>query len=276
MYVSVWSNYFYGLGMTPEEKIDTMARCGLGHSELSSEDGAELLGRGDPLKTGRAFREMADDCGVRIPQGHLDLGADISLRETVESLKAWLDLFLAIGVRACVLHYGKGPLAGEAPELHIEERARALRELTGHIAGSDACICLENLRYPHDSTCGALLSLIEAAGGEHLGICLDTGHLNLAGGDPARFVTEAGPWLRALHIADNEGAADQHMLPYGRGTVPWEPFLKALGASGYDGLFNFEIPGETHVPMEIRVAKLRYILEMADYMARIGGFRLER
>ena len=112
--------------------------------------------------------------------------------------------------------------------------------------------------------------------GRASGICLDTGHLNLAGGDPARFVTEAGPWLRALHIADNEGAADQHMLPYGRGTVPWEPFLKALGASGYDGLFNFEIPGETHVPMEIRVAKLRYILEMADYMARIGGFRLER
>ena len=67
MYV-VWSNYFYGLSMTPEEKIGTMARCGLGHSG-PSEDGAELLGPGDPLKTGRAFREMADDCGVRIPQG---------------------------------------------------------------------------------------------------------------------------------------------------------------------------------------------------------------
>lgn len=75
--------------------------------------------------------------------------------------------------------------------------------------------------------------------------------------------------LRALHIADNEGLTDQHIVPYGRGTVAWDEVMRALNASDYDGLFNYEVPGEISAPFEIRKAKLRYIKEMTQYMATL-------
>jgi sugar phosphate isomerase/epimerase len=82
-------------------------------------------------------------------------------------------------------------------------------------------------------------------------------------------VKQAGPLLKALHIADNEGAYDQHLMPYGRGNIRWDRFMAALNERAYDGLFNFEIPGESTAPLEIKKAKLRYIKEMAEYMAGI-------
>jgi sugar phosphate isomerase/epimerase len=127
-------------------------------------------------------------------------------------------------------------------------------------------LCLENLL--HDRDCSTLLALIKYAGEENMGVCLDTGHLNLAGGNPAAFVVEVGHLLHALHIADNEGYYDQHFMPYfGRSTIPWEPFMRTLGASGYQGLFNFEIPGTTgNVPLEILRLKLAYARGLAGYM----------
>lgn len=267
MKISMWTEFLYGL--SPEEKVDVYAQCGYQYLELSAEDGVELLRRGQPDKTGRAYAAYARDHGISVLQGHLDLEADIRNAAHAQALKVWLDLHQAIGIRASVLHYGRGADVRLPPNLLLRQRASVIRSLAEHIQGAGMCICLENLISPYDNTCDVLLAIIHEAGDANLGICLDTGHLNLAGGDPAQFVAQAGAYLKALHIADNEGAYDQHLMPYGKGTVPWEPCMRALNNSGYDGLFNFEIPGESTAPLEIRKAKLRYILEMATYMAQI-------
>lgn len=264
--VSIWSHYFHG--RSPEEKLKEIAGCGYRYAELSTEDGDELLTRGDPEKTGEKFRAEAEALGVSLTQGHLMLEADILNRSHVEGLKTWIALFYAAGVRNMVLHYGRYPSANLPPERVLSHRVRSLSILLD-VLPKDACICLENLGSPYDKDCSHLLKLIEAVGSEQLGICLDTGHLNLCGGDPAAFVQQAGSRLRALHIADNEGYYDQHLMPYGRGTVPWEPFMRALNASDYQGLFNFEIPGECQVPLEMRREKLRYLQKVSAYMASI-------
>lgn len=267
MKLSIWSHYFNGL--SPEEKVQAFAECGYQYLELSTEDGEELLRRGDPEKVGSEFKKVADDYGIRFLQGHLDLGADIRNSATIESLKIWLDLFKAIDIKACVLHYGRGRDLNIPPDRLLLSRTHSFQKLTEHIKGTDMYICLENMSSKYDETCDNLLEIIRATGSDNLGICLDTGHLNLAGGNPAQFVIQAGSLLKALHIADNDGTYDQHMMPYGRGSVPWQQFMRALNNSGYDGLFNFEIPGESGAPLEIRKAKLVYIKTMAQYMAQI-------
>lgn len=263
---SIWSHYFHG--RSPEEKLKEIAGCGYRYAELSTEDGAELLTRGDPETTGARFREEAEALGIELLQGHLMLEADILNRAHVEGLKSWIALFYAAGVRNMVLHYGRYPSTTIPPEQLLRQRAEALSQLI-RLLPADACICLENLGSPYDKDCAHLLRLIDALGSDQLGICLDTGHLNLCGGDPAAFVVQAGSRLRALHIADNEGFYDQHLMPYGRGTVPWERFMRALNASGYQGLFNYEIPGECQIPLELRREKLRYLLKVAGYMGSI-------
>jgi sugar phosphate isomerase/epimerase len=267
--VSVWSNYFKEL--TPEDRLKEFSTAGFRYLEFSTEDGEILLGRGKPAISGGEYRKHAADAGITVLQGHLDLEANILNRAHVEGLKVWLELFNAIGIKNCVLHYEKS-LAGDIPpQLLLEKRGEALLELKKVIAGTDMRLCLENLL--HDRDAQTLLGLIKYAGEENMGICLDTGHLNLAGGNPSAFVAEAGPLLHALHIADNEGYYDQHFMPYfGRSNIPWAAFMRTLGPSGYQGLFNFEIGGTTgNIPPEILRLKLAYVRGLAGYMESLAN-----
>ena len=102
-----------------------------------------------------------------------------------------------------------------------------------------------------------------------MGICLDTGHLNINGKDPARFIKTAKNHIKALHLADNEGQRDQHMMPYGRGNVDFETVIRETKAINYQGLYNLEIPGEVSAPQEVRGYKLDYIQKIMAYLDKI-------
>ena len=263
---SVWSNYFSEL--SPEDRLKEFSKAGFKYIEFSTEDGDILLSRGKPRAEGETYRRIANDMGIEVLQGHLNIHAEILNRSDLEGLKVWLELFSSIGIKNCVLHYGGNNMSNYPPKVLLEKRGEALKELKNIISGSDMRICLENLLSADDHDCSKLKALINYVGEDNMGICLDTGHLNLTSGDPAAFVSEAGTLLHALHLTDNEGNYDQHLMPFfGRGTVPWKPFLKALGASSYNGLFNFEIPGEcANTPIEVRRLKLAYLHELTAYM----------
>ena len=265
---AIWSSYL--IDLSPEEMVTTFSQAGWSKSELSDEHGAALLARGRPEVVGTQFAQFSAEHGVRFPQGHLWLTADITAenqQEVIDRLKRWLDLFAVVGVRAGVLHPGGGALRqAEADEREILTRqAAALTALSGHVRGSDFVICLENI-VGSAPLAGDLRKIIDAAGGRNLGVCLDTGHLNLADGDQGRFVREAGGLLKALHLADNDGSGDQHLMPFARGTVRWAELMTALREIGYAGLFNFEIPGENRCPLPIRLAKLDYLKAAADFL----------
>lgn len=83
------------------------------------------------------------------------------------------------------------------------------------------------------------------------------------------FKTEDGVILKALHIANNEGVTDQHMMPFTRGTVDFTEVVKALREVNYSGLFNLEIPGECKIPLELRDAKIDYIKSCYDYLMNV-------
>ena len=72
-------------------------------------------------------------------------------------------------------------------------------------------------------------------------------------------IREAGPLLQALHLHDNDGSGDQHLMPYGAGKIDWKDVFSALKEVGYRGLYNWEIPGERRGPVEVRLAKLDYL-----------------
>jgi sugar phosphate isomerase/epimerase len=273
----MWSQYLRG--SSPEDCVRNFARKGWDFLELSSEHGEILLSRGKVEKTGYDFSSYAKNYGVSFPQGHLWLAADIAAvkqAETIDELKRWLDLYCAADITACVLHCGGDEMAalGKTDAEIQEARVNALSTLCKHIEGSDTVICMENLsRFTTNAV--ELKSLIDAVGSDHLAICLDTGHLHMCGLSQAEFIEQSGELLKALHITDNEGKSDQHIMPYGRGNIDWDSFISALAKSSYDGVLNFEIPGETHnIPYELLLAKLDYLREVALYMTyRIKSIR---
>lgn len=269
--VSVWSGYYYDL--SPERALDTFLADGFTHTELSIEHAKMLLERsGSVEKIGREYASYAADLEFSIPQGHLDMDLELTERKDLDELKKWLDLFRAIGIKEAVLH-ATGAY-DESHERQLALRGAAVRELSEHVAGTGMVICLENLfSKPMVWTADGILELIEAAGGaDNLGICLDIGHQHrvfshgLSADTPRDFIRKAGKRLKALHVHDNMGDKDDHLLPFAKKGLDWKMFMQALEENGFDGIFNLEILGENCAPLAVRRMKLAYALKLTDYL----------
>ena len=269
MKLSIWSSYYADL--SAEEAILRLLQNGITSTELSDEHGYELLQRDpDVVATGKKFAAFAAEQGMGIPQGHLWLRVRICTDpDALETLCQWVDLYEAIGIQNMVLHcdsmYDAGVEKAEALAKNIE----VLRRLADYVKDKEITICLENL-IRIAAGADELLEIIDGIGSPRFGICLDTGHLNLAQDkDQQAFIRKAGKKLKALHIADNDCSGDQHLMPFNKGNIDFAGVVAALREVGYDGIFNMEIPGERPVPLELRDAKIPYVKAGYDYLMNL-------
>jgi len=262
--LSMWTSFF--MDLSPEDALRESAQAHWPCAELSDEHSRTLLQRGQPSDVGRAFRRFASDLGVAVTQGHLDLPVDIApaaepaRRRAVDGLKPWLDLYLAVGIRAAVIHPGGG--SHSDPARRLDEQLSSLADLTSHVGERGLVLCLENC-----SSGEALKPILARTDPARVGVCLDTGHLNLTHESQAVFIRDCGPRLQALHLAENDTSGDQHALPFARGgCVPWTEIAAALAGIGYPGLLNYEVPGERACPLPVRRLKLAYLRDLSAWI----------
>ena len=149
-------------------------------------------------------------------------------------------------------------------------------------------VCLENLYTMyvdsyHEGTCTDseeacwYIDTLNAEAGETLfGFCLDTGHANMMSKNLYQYITTLGERLTALHINDNAGTCDAHMIPYsqrvmkGSGSaIDWEGFLRGLKEIGYEGPLSFETFRATdQMPDEVLTEVLRLISALGRYFRK--------
>jgi len=264
MKLSMWTSYF--MDLSPEDALAEIGRLDWSHAELSHEHGLKLLERGSPEAAGREFRRHADACAVSVRQGHLDLFVNIGpadeadRRLAADGLKPWLDLYVAAGIVRAVIHPGKGPDSGDARRKDVI--LQSLSELIDHVGGAEMIFCIENC--PSGE---AIKPLIEETSAARVGVCLDTGHLNLTEERPGGFIRWCGARLVALHLAENDKTGDQHNMPFARrGAVPWQEIAAALKETGYAGTLNYEIPGERGCPLDVRRMKMDYLKRLSTWI----------
>lgn len=266
---SIWSSF--DIDLSPEDMVLAMERRGLTVCELSDEHAAMLLEReGTPTEVGRAFGAYAKEHNLTFPQGHLWLKVRLCSAEvdSVSILRGWFELFAAIGIKNAVLHLDGHSLGAEAThEEVIAANVEKLQLLAPYAEQLGLRICLENLG-GHFASLESLLEVIRRVNSPALGICLDTGHLHIHVRDMTQeqFILGAGAYLHALHIADNDTSGDQHLMPFGRGTVDWDSVMRGLNAIGYGDCFNYEIPGERRAPLSVRDAKADYLKAVTSYL----------
>jgi Sugar phosphate isomerases/epimerases len=80
---------------------------------------------------------------------------------------------------------------------------------------------------------------VEEADIPRLHIVWDTGHANVQGCDQYTDIMDMGNELRALHLQDNDGRTDAHLMPM-CGTTNFDDVIRGLLDSGYQGGFTFE------------------------------------
>lgn len=111
-------------------------------------------------------------------------------------------------------------------------------------------ICLENLPFStkHSNVLNTY-KIVKEVNKENVGMCLDLGHLNVTEHDKNIFdvVTTIGDKLKVLHVHDNLGDGDYHLLP-GQGNINWREFARALKAINFQGSFSYETASRSKDP----------------------------
>ena len=255
---SIASYYYYDL--SPEDAVKEFIKDGIFDSELAFEHAQTILERNpeNPYAAGAEFKSFLDLQNFSMKQGHLSLGIPFCRDESeLNRLFSWIDLFVGIGVKEAVLHGDKIDYEDISYQEKLDRNIAVLKRVAEYIKGKDIRICLENTYFIFKSI-DEINYVIDGVGSDQMCICLDTGHLNrLKTSSQRDFILKAGKRLRALHIADNWGDKDLHLLPFGLGNVDFVEVGKALNEIGYSGYYNFEVGVEAGGrPLAVRRAKI--------------------
>ena len=112
-----------------------------------------------------------------------------------------------------------------------------LSELAGFAGEHDVSLFLEPLnRYstPFCSTADDALAIVERVGSSHLGMMLDTFHMNIEEDSFEHTISRAAKALRHMHFADNNRKTP------GYGHIDFKTIVGALLRVGYGGYVTFE------------------------------------
>lgn len=77
-----------------------------------------------------------------------------------------------------------------------------------------------------------LAAQIAAVGSDRIRMCFDTGHAHITA-DVYRSLQSCAPVIEYLHVHDNDGAADTHLMPGAPGgSIDWKRFAQSLRETG--------------------------------------------
>lgn len=192
------------------------------------------------------YADLARATNLEIVNGHLpyerinDLWLDTpdGEEETALLQKSILSAGRA-GVPVLVLHAARGP---QPPPFSSVGFAR-FRRLADAAKDAGVLLAVENLR-----SIGHGMAVLDALDVPSVRACYDAGHHHCYGQDGA-FLDRYGARTAAIHLHDNDGAADQHRIPF-TGTVDWAAEMARIKKTAYRGALTLELGGRPEQPME--------------------------
>lgn len=144
------------------------------------------------------------------------------------------------------------------------------RSVRNRVVEADVCTNAEDF-------CELIDTLNAEAGEDIFGFCFDVGHANITGKNLRAYLNRIGKRLTLLHIHDNDGCGDKHLMPYTQTTdlwgndlaTDWEGFLAGLRDIGYEGNLSFETYKTTVLfPKEVEKELLSLIVAIGKYFRK--------
>ena len=167
--------------------------------------------------------------------------------KTLAAYRQAVDVMDTLGGGILVTHHIQIPEPGMP--LHAERQTAFLDNL-GRIAEyglpKGVSVALENTSSGYTREPRRLVELVEDVAAANVGICIDTGHRNLID-HPAEALRIAGKHLVTLHLHDNHGERDEHLLP-GLGNIDWHSVVRTLREVDYRGVFMHELSRISDLP----------------------------
>ena len=233
---------------SPSVHVPLLAEAGFRHLELCCYmDAADF-----PWEDAAAVAELktvTTDLGVTVvalhppDSGNLAAPEESSRETQVDVLRRFTDLAADLGAASLSIHAGYGlPVDGSRTDA-LTRQDEALDRLEAYVLESPVVLCLETLSgRDADMPNPDLIRMAHRRSAAAFGVVLDTGHAHIAG-DLTGLAQTSGRRLQNLHLHDNDGRGDLHLVP-GAGTIDWTQFMGGLRNSGYEGPLTLEVcPG---------------------------------
>lgn len=289
MKLSIYSNFFADLPL--EDALSKISESGFRYSELDAPIPFKDAKGSLSVMVSR-LRKHCEKIGINLIQAHGYWGeflkpSSLEWKKRISLFKKEIQVAGDLGVQCIVAHpmlksniesmYPAAPL--DSLKIVFEHNVKFFSELIPVLEGNKVKIAIENMPSLREgfTTIDELLELVETLHSDSFGICLDTGHLNQASGDFARFIYKAGTRLIATHIHDclNLPDRDLHLFPLFSSYdswINWTLVMNVLSEIRYGGTYNLETPGEgptAGVPLWMRERKLKFIFDcLSEFIRR--------
>ncbi|MGC9455537.1 MAG: sugar phosphate isomerase/epimerase family protein [Phycisphaerae bacterium] len=258
----------------PGEELTKVADLGLRSCQVSSWEPSAWTD-----KAAEALRAAADETGVAVStfwagysgpkvwnfiEGPRTIGLvpEQYRRQRVEELRAAAGFAARCGAPSITTHVGFIPEDPGDPA--FEQTVAAVAE----VAGRCAELGLEFWFETGQETPVTLLRAIRRAGGDNLGVNLDTANLILYGkANPVDALDVLGDYVRDVHAKDGLYPTDPDSLgretPLGDGKVDFPAFIAKLKRLGYTGPLTIE----REISGERQMADIRRAIELLRPLA---------
>ena len=228
--------------------VDYFAEVGIGAVDMSFESLSRLGDGWQAVLFSAAKR--ARDKNVAIPLCHLSFYMPDPFDERLmgkytKELRLGIDAAALMGITLAVAHpialYSSKHSYGD----FIRANMRFLVPIVEYAKGKGIKICIENMpsekEAPDNHLYGSCALNISALA-EKLGagICWDTGHANISGYKQSEQMKILQGKLDVLHIHDNDGIKDKHLLPFD-GNVDWEDVAFGMRCCHFEGILDVEV-----------------------------------
>ncbi len=229
----------------------------------------------------KRIAEVADLCerlGLFVDYIHtpIDIFLDLTSpneharHATIAAYKFAIDATKEMGGRAVTVHVcNKELMTEDEMDARVPHGLDSLQALGEYSAERGVLFCVENLPFTQ-SYHRMLVKLLEAYSGDNVFVCLDTCHISMGNPDPFSFIEEYAPRIKTLHLSDNFGQRDLHLIPY-TGTFDFDRLARILGQTGYDGNVMLENSREAALRRKARDRSSPQepeLLEIDDYLVR--------
>lgn len=191
--------------------------------------------------------------------GQVDLSApdELQRRSAVTAVTRALEVGRKLGAELVVAHAGITCEEPKGSELRRRQSLRSVNCLLKRASQHGLRLALEYLPANKPRVCNDSARILEFCAlcdGEPV-VCLDTNHANL--GEPlAQAMRALSGLIGTLHISDNDGEQERHVLP-GDGVIDWREFVALLDEIGYVGPLMLEASGSGTVQELVELAAAR-------------------
>ena len=230
------------------ERIQHVYEAGFRYIDLSLysvKPGEELIDNDNWMETIEIIKAYAKEKGIKFVQAHgpnvNPLAGEEAYEEAVRRTTRAIEVCGQLGIPNMVVHPGWDRNATK--EEWFEKNLEFFRQLFPVMEQNQVNVLHENttsvnMSWYFPKTGAEMKEFAEYVNHPLFHACWDTGHANCEG-NQYQEILDIGEELYALHINDNRGAKDEHIIPF-MGTMNMDEVMHALIDSGYKGYFTFE------------------------------------